>query len=246
MKTTVHTRQSALFMLLLALIALVALTLPYAFNLTWATPGAPDHQLTYRQDSLTWDSATGVNGDGSARLTLFQNQYDSVRSENGSTIAPGTSGHNTIRLKNAVSGAVRYTAVLYRLGAADVPVQPVLSGASAAETSQFALPEGVQNSDVVRAVTGTLSGNSVENLDVDWTWPYEADADAVDTAAGSENASVTLGLYVIVQDENTYEVLTPRTGDTAQTNLALVLFILSLLGVAVLSAWFLYQRRQSR
>lgn len=258
MRTTVHTRRGALFMLLLALIALVALTLPAAFNLTWATPGQPDHQLTYRHANLSWDRATNISADGVAQLSLFQAHYDNVRASSA-VMAPGTNGHNTIRLKNIVSGPIRYTAVLYRVNdGSEVPVIPDLTGEGAEDTQDYVLPSGVSDAKVVRAVTGILRGNSVQDLDVDWLWQYEVDdeADRYDTALGDETAlaDVTLGLYIVVEDNNVYRsggggvvgIVTPKTGDSARITLSFALLIASVSGIAALAVWQYCTRRRER
>lgn len=218
MKMTAHTRRGMLFMLLMTLIAMVALTLPHALNLTWAALDDYDHQLTYRRNELTWDSATGIDPDtGAARLTLFRAHYENVDSAEGKVFAPGTSGHNTVRLRNTVKGGVKYTAVLYRIDdSGTVPVEPQLTCVSrnrdtykAVDPAKLRLPDRLKDVDVISAVTGTVSANSTVDFDVDWLWRYEVDAaqDAADTGLGNERElkNITLGLYIVVEDSNHYD-----------------------------------------
>lgn len=261
MNTTVHTRRGRLLMLLLALMALVALTLPRALGLTWASPEEPDHQLTYRQWDLKWDKNTGIDPDGTARLTLFKAHYDNVDSAAGKVFAPGTAGHNTVRLKNTVWGPIQYTAVLYRISAeSTVPVAPGLSSVDSKtgqdilkDTTKYTLPESIKDAKVIRAVSGQVAGNSQVDLDVDWLWQYYVDAaqDAADTAHGNQEnlENVTLGLYIVVEDNNSYggnhyeEVIAPRTGDGFALNLYLVVMIAALAGIAAVAAVFWRQRK---
>ena len=141
--------------LLLALAVLALLSLPLAVNPAWAAPGtSPDHVLTYNQNSLRWDSATGINADGTAELTLFDANYNKVESVDGrKVVAPGTDGSNMIRLVNNVSGRIRYTAVLYSIKTDPrIPVQPSLDGTGMYDTASYQLPAGVTGAEVIRAV----------------------------------------------------------------------------------------------
>lgn len=59
----------------------------------------------YARGSLKWDSATGIDANGVACLSLFDIAYENVRSDDGDKlVAPGTSEQSVIRLKNGVSG----------------------------------------------------------------------------------------------------------------------------------------------
>ena len=250
-------RPGVLLMLSLVLFALVALTLPYALNITWALPGeGADRQLTYRTNELTWDSDSWINEDGAVQLSLFHKHYNNVKGETGKVVAPGTNGGTRVRLQNTVSGPIRYTAVLYRVrGDLSIPIDLYLGGINTAgqapqDAETYALPSGAKPSDVVRAVSGTVEGYGVQELDVSWEWPFDlsAEQDAVDTAYGSDAPlhNLTVGLYITVEDENTGVTTTPKTGD--RNDLGLYLFILALcaLGVVLSALWEYRQYRRSR
>lgn len=232
--------------LLLALAVLALLSLPLAVNPAWAAPGtSPDHVLTYTQNSLKWDSATGINADGTAELKLFDANYNNVESADGSkVVAPGTDGSNMIRLVNNVSGRIRYTAVLYSIKTDPrIPVQPSLSGTGMYDTASYQLPAGVTGAEVIRAVRGTVAGHGLQDFDINWLWNYEVtDAqDVTDTELGNAAAaamkeqtdgdSVTVGFYIVVEDSNNYYV--PKTGDDSHIAMYLAFMLIAAAGAAV-------------
>ena len=232
--------------LLLTLAVLALLSLPLAVNPAWAAPGtSPDHVLTYNQNSLKWDSATGINADGTAELKLFDANYNNVESADGSkVVAPGTDGSNMIRLVNNVSGRIRYTAVLYSIKTDPrIPVQPSLGGTGMYDTASYQLPAGVTGAEVIRAVRGTVAGHGLQDFDINWLWNYEAtDAqDVTDTELGNAAAaamkeqtdgdSVTVGFYIVVEDSNNYYV--PKTGDDSHIAMYLAFMLIAAAGAAV-------------
>ena len=232
--------------LLLALAVLALLSLPLAVNPAWAAPGtSPDHVLTYNQNSLKWDSATGINADGTAELTLFDANYNKVESVDGrKVVAPGTDGSNMIRLVNNVSGRIRYTAVLYSIKTDPrIPVQPSLDGTGMYDTASYQLPAGVTGAEVIRAVRGTVAGHGLQDFDINWKWLFEvADAqNATDTELGNaaaaamkeqtEGDSVTVGFYIVVEDSNNYYV--PKTGDDSHIAMYLAFMLIAAAGAAV-------------
>ena len=232
--------------LLLTLAVLALLSLPLAVNPAWAAPGtSPDHVLTYNQNSLKWDSATGINADGTAELTLFDANYNNVESVDGrKVVAPGTTGNNVIRLVNNVSGRIRYTAVLYSIKTDPrIPVQPSLSGTGMYDTVSYQLPAGVTGAEVIRAVRGTVAGHGLQDFDINWLWNYEVtDAqDVTDTELGNaaaaamkeqtEGDSVTVGFYIVVEDNNNYYV--PKTGDDSHIAMYLAFMLIAAAGAAV-------------
>ena len=232
--------------LLLALAVLALLSLPLAVNPAWAAPGtSPDHVLTYNQNSLKWDSATGINADGTAELTLFDAKYNNVEAVDGSgVVAPGTDGSNMIRLVNNVSGRIRYTAVLYSIKTDPrIPVQPSLGGTGMYDTASYQLPAGVTGAEVIRAVRGTVAGHGLQDFDINWLWNYEVtDAqDVTDTELGNAAAaamkeqtdgdSVTVGFYIVVEDSNNYYV--PKTGDDSHIAMYLAFMLIAAAGAAV-------------
>lgn len=232
--------------LLLALAVLALLSLPLAVNPAWAAPGtSPDHVLTYNQNSLKWDSATGINADGTAELTLFDAKYTNVEAVDGRrVVAPGTDGSNMIRLVNNVSGRIRYTAVLYSIKTDPrIPVQPSLDGTGMYDTASYQLPAGVTGAEVIRAVRGTVAGHGLQDFDINWLWNYEVtDAQNVtDTELGNaaaaamkeqtEGDSVTVGFYIVVEDSNNYYV--PKTGDDSHIAMYLAFMLIAAAGAAV-------------
>ena len=209
---------------IISLALVCVITFPFAFNLTYSLPGAKaDRTLTYKTGSLTWDSKTKVNSDGTAVLSMFKSNYDNtVDSSNGDkVVAPGTANTENIRLLNTANNSISYTAVLYRLDSTSVPIQADLSDDNAQETDNYSLPSGVNKSDVIKAVAGTSSASTVNMLSVNWSWDFSgannvnSDAsngaansttkqtsDEIDTAFGnaSEADVVEYGVYVVVTD----------------------------------------------
>lgn len=221
---TTHTRW--LLPAVLILFILEIFTLPFVIELTYAGRSeAPDHTLTYTPGSLRWDSRTDIERNGAARLSLFDARYGkTVNAENGDkVVAPGTDGSNIVRLKNSADKSVHYTAVLYESKeSASLPVEARLRGNGFADTTAYRLPRGVKDADVLRAVRGQIGRGEIQDFDVDWLWDYEDGAaqDAVDTYLGDKAAKgnaddVTVGLYLVVEDDNG-DVLPsrPQTGDT--------------------------------
>ncbi len=238
------TRRGILAAAIVVLFAAALFTFPYAFNLTWALPGADsDRTLTYRTGSLTWDSAADIDASGVIRLSMFRSSYDNVSAEDGKNVlAPGTEKTTCIRLLNTAGGSIRYTAVLYRLDETGVPVLASLSGADAAVTTAYTLPGGVKAEQVVNAVSGTVSGSSVKTVDIDWQWAFSVDdaADRDDTQRGNQSQldEVRYGLYIVVEDDN-YDggLVPPKTGDNAHMMLWFILAVAALCAMAVLAVW---------
>lgn len=231
---------------LLVLVVLTAVTLPLALSPAWAAPaGVPDRVLSYGINRLTWDSAASIRPDGSAELSLFSANYPNVASsDGGKVIAPGTNGHNTIRLKNNSGGMIQYTAVLYAIKSSPaIPVTPTLSGAYLTDTTRYLLPAGVDSSNVLRAVSGSVRAFGLQDFDISWLWNYYAgDAqDRTDTALGNAAAhgpltlgtadNITVGLYIVVEDNNIYYY--PKTGDDTPIALYAGLMTAAAAGTAV-------------
>lgn len=177
----------------------------------FAEDAGPDHTLTYATGKLSWDDATGIDPNGSAVLSLFGTQYQNVLSENdGRVVAPGTEGENVVRLKNDVSYPIKYVAVMYRMSdEATLPVLPELSqDAAFSEAETYPLPDGVQNGQVVRAVTGMIDGREVQDFKIEWSWRYfeSEERDSSDTALGNQASNgdaavVKAGLFIVVEEE---------------------------------------------
>ena len=191
----------------LTLLLIQLILLPAALGVTYASSGTrPEHILTYTTGRLTWDSATETDGQGAARLELFRRSYDNVNAANGkNVIAPGTAGETVVRLKNNTGRTVSYTAVLYEKKTnAALPVTSALTGEAFADTTSYVLPDGVDEGQVVRAVSGTVGGNQRQDFSILWSWLFEVSAqqDAADTALGNAATDVEeLGFYLPVTDQ---------------------------------------------
>lgn len=79
------------------------------------------------------------------------------------------------------------------------------------DTYDYILPRGAEESDVIRAVTGTVGGGMIQDFDIHWFWLFEeSDAqDIIDTwlgdkAAFTEADDITIGLFIVVEDYNSY------------------------------------------
>lgn len=199
----------------LILFLLEIVLFPFAAQLTYAGRSeSPNHILTYTTGNLVWDDATDIDtATGAAMLDLFSNQYENVQSDNGdSVVAPGTGNTGIVRLKNDVSRTITYVAVLYCVKESEtLPIWPVLAENEAftqLETEGCPLPDGVAESQVVQAVTGTVGDEQIQDFDIAWQWNYydNDQRDAVDTVLGNKAAfvepdDVTAGLYIVVEED---------------------------------------------
>lgn len=184
----------------------------------------PAHVLSYTTGRLTWDSATGIDENGAAVLSLFADAYQNVLSENGErVVAPGTDGSCTVRLENRMGYAISYIAVAYRIKEAEtLPVEPEFSCEGAEDTGSYPLPEGVEDAQVIRAVRGELSGGQSADFRLDWLWEYY-ESDAPD---GPGDTDDTDGGYIRPE--------VPKTGDESAAWLYLALIFLGGAGLALL------------
>lgn len=207
----------------LILFLLEVLLFPLAVGVTYSGRSeSPDHVLTYTTGKLTWDSATHIQKNGAAELTLFDANYHNVESDNGDkVVAPGTEGFNIVRLKNKVNRSIRYVAVMYCIKDEDeLPVEPTLTGKNFTDTRSYPLPDGVSRDQVVRAVTGVVRGGEIQDFDLQWHWNfYDSDKrDQIDTALGDRAAfltpdDVTAGIYIVVEDEGPNRPIDPEDPD---------------------------------
>lgn len=244
-------RKSWLLPAVLILFILEVFTLPFVLGITYSGRSeSPNHVLTYTENKLTWDSATGIDENGVAELSLFNSIYRNVQAQNDEkVVAPGTDGSNIVRLKNSVSGSVTYTAVLYELKSnPDVAVEAGLTAEGAADTDSCALPDGVKAENMIRAVTGTIGSGQIQDFDIRWMWNYYADEqqDVIDTALGdkSESDDVTVGLYITVEDNNSYVTPEPpQTGNNTDLGMYVGLMVVSAL---ILLFLFISRRRERK
>lgn len=236
----------------LILFLLEVIMLPFVVELTYAGRSeGPDHILTYTTNSLVWDSATGIDEHGVVQLNLFDTMYDGTVDGNGDkVVAPGTEGCNIVRLKNECDRTVTYTAVLYRIRTNDLlPVETELVG-EYTDTDVYQLPTQVEEEHVIRAVTGELPADQIQDFDISWIWEYSSseEQDRIDTILGSaeEADQVTVGLYIVVEDEGgTVNPEPPITGDDSRMAMYLTLMGISLC-VLLLLLWDRRKREQTK
>lgn len=216
-------KQSWILPAVLVLFILEICLLPVVVWFTYADRSeAPNHVLTYSDKQLVWDNGTGIDENGVARLDIFDAEYDSAKSKDGqNVIAPGTEGFNFIRLRNASNGEISYTAVLYSISDTEVlPVGVAIEGGGFADTENYILPQGMNdNAEVIRAVSGTVAKDRVQDFDILWQWDYYEDSmqDVIDTYLGNrafteEADRLTVGLWITVSGEDG-ETELPKTGD---------------------------------
>lgn len=226
----------------LVLFLMLVATFPFVASITYSgRSDSPDHILTYTKNKLTWDNGTKVDANGVGELSAFEATYGNTNADNGANVvAPGTEGYDIVRLKNSVSGTISYTAVLYEIKTNDdLAVEATLGGTGFSDTSSYSLPDGVSADDVVRAVTGKLGGGQVQDFDIDWLWNYTEgeQQDIIDTRLGDNAAlgsadDVTVGIYIVVEDNNSY--VKPGAPDTGDSFTNLYYILLAVCGFALL------------
>ena len=237
----------------LILFILEVLTLPLVLDFTYAgRSDGPDHILTYKTGSLLWDSATGIDEHGVAKLSLFDTIYDDTVDGNGDdVVAPGTEGMNILRLKNDSQSEITYTAVLYCIKTNDeLPVEVALQGEKFTDTDSYSLPYEISEEHVIRAVTGNLPKDQIQDFDISWLWQFdtEEEQNRIDTILGNKEKldNVTVGVYIVVEDDGyTTQPEPPKTGDDG------IAMYLTLMGISfvvlVLLMWDRYiQRKRSQ
>ena len=184
-----------------------------------------------------------------AALDLFDAVYPNVESADGeNVVAPGTEGSSIVRLKNSVKGSVKYTAVLYRIRTSEnLPVEAGLGLEGHTPAESYGLPQGVEESQVIKAVKGSIRGGEIKDFDISWLWDYyeSAEQDRLDTLLGIEPEAdrVAVGLYIVVEDNNSYTNPTlPQTGDDSRIGMYLTLMGIS----GVLLILLLIDRRREK
>ena len=223
---------------ILILFILEVLTLPLVLGFTYADRNeTPNHILTYTPGKLTWDSAAGIDENGAAELDLFDAVYPGIESADGSdVVAPGAKGYSIVRLKNSVTGSVKYTAVLYRICTnKDIPVEAELIGSSFTDTDNYPLPDGVAAHQILQAVTGTVNGGEIQDFDISWIWEYETSAAQNEINTFLNNTGeVTVGLHIVVEDNNSY--FTPQANSKRNIGMFFVLILIILI-ILILLLW---------
>lgn len=234
----------------LILFILEVLTLPLVLEITYAgRSDGPDHVLTYTANALVWNSATGIDEHGVAKLTLFDTLYDGTVDGNGDkVIAPGTEGLNIIRLKNDSPNDITYTAVLYCIKTNDaLPVQVFLQGEKFTDTDSYSLPYEISEEHVLRAVTGKLAKDRIQDFDISWLWDYELGEmqDQIDTLLGDmdEMDNITVGIYIQVEDNG--NIVNPEPPPTGDSGFAMYLTLMGISLVAlILLCWDRHSQRK--
>jgi len=238
MSSFVQKQRQWLLPAILILFILLVVTFPFVTQLTYSGRSeSPEHVLTYTTGELAWDNATEVNADGAAELTLFSAEYDNVLSLNGdSVVAPGTSSSDIIRLKNDAGGPVTYTATVYSIRSSDsLPIDVSLSGKNFTDTETAVLPEGVSADTVIRSVTGTVASGTIQDFDINWQWIFTegavqdtADSELGNNAAAGNPEDITVGIYIVVEDDNKIvEPEIPETGDSSTMGIYIALIAIS-------------------
>ncbi len=218
MKKKAIYRRGILATLIVILFLVAAITFPYAFNLTWSAPGASyDRSLTYKDGKLTWDSSAEIDESGAIKLSMFESNYGNVKSSDGSkVVAPKTGKETGVRLINAASEEISYTAVLYRTDDTGVPIVATLSGEeniasnestdNESDGEEITLPTDVDESMVVDTKKGVIAGGKLDTVDITWAWrtAQGASDDALDTALARADVTNKVGykLYITVEDVN--------------------------------------------
>lgn len=186
---------SALLCAIFVLLAAAIITFPFAFNITWAMPSVADRTLTYEPGQLTWDNTEEIDAQtGIMHLPIFSTSYKDIASSatSDNIVAPKTEKSTLVNLLNTANNQIEYTAVLYRTDASSVPLNATIT--TGTDTSDYVLPNGVTQEQVVSAKQGTLASTSTENIEIYWKWDGTASSDANDTnAAAGANANASAG-----------------------------------------------------
>ena len=235
-----------LFPALLALFILEILLLPMMVTLTYPTRSVnPEHILTYTPNRLMWDGNTEVRSDGSAELSFFETMYQNVNAESaGKVLAPGTEKDSVIQFINKAQNSVRYTAVAFVLKSDPrLPATAEMSGDGFSDTADYTLPDGISPTSVIRAVNGSVPGGGKQDFNSDWSWAFEDEADIdardrLDTYLGNLAADgraylITIGFYLVVEDNGKTVEPSPQTGDNTPLLGYVTLMAISGAGVVI-------------
>lgn len=225
---------------LLMILVLTVMLLPFSLSFAYAGRSEEvDHILTYDDHVLTWDQNTIVDSSGSAKLNVFDKQYENVQSKNEEKIiAPGTQNTNIIRLKNSDNTDIDYTAVFYYINEEEtLPVYPEVNGDGFTLLTDYSLPEYIDQNQVIKAIQGTLTSNQIQDFDIDWLWQYYEDGqrDLLDTDLGNNAAfafadEVEIGVYFVVEaDDMTIHAKPAKTGDEHHFWLYIILMGISVM-----------------
>ena len=115
------------------------------------------------------------------------------------------------------------------------------TGENISDTGIYFLPEDTYEYQVVRAVTGIVDQESLQDFEIDWKWDFDLDEDQdiVDTEIGDDTMlkeadQLTVGFHIMVSDDGptvkaedkTY--VFAETGDSFDGRYMILLLITSL------------------
>ena len=196
---------------MIGLVSTQLVLMPFIFKKIYTQrPRSDERIVSYDRGELNFGTEFEFTQNGDIQLELFDAEYPSVTSRDGDkVVAPGTDGHDTVQFTNNVHGEISYTAVLYMIrDSEDLPVKAELMGVNFDDTDKYSLPDGVDQSQVIPAVSGKLSPDEVVNFELFWNWDfYESDErDTLDTFLGDkeESDNIILGMNLVVVDNNVY------------------------------------------
>lgn len=228
----------------LILFICTALTLPLILVLTYAGNSAkPTHTLELKNSQLTWGSDTDILEDGSADLSLFSSYYDNVNADNGErVVAPGTAAEALIKFINKSGHTVTYYAYLYeRKSDPSLPVTSSMTSGASTVVTKYSKPDVLKDETVLTVLKGTVTNDTVVDFAIDWNWLFEVDdaQDVIDTYFGDKAAKeraddVTVGFYLVVEDENGN--ITPDPPPTGDHTVKYVLALLVISGIVLIIA----------
>lgn len=199
----------AVIVTLVAALAILIFGVTYAAN----SSDTPIHVLHYDTGRLYWSHGSErIDERGVYKLSLFESL---PTGEDGEKIlSPGDAYKNTVELRNKTGHEVSYTAVLYKISGDNVPIITDFSNISSSHNEEFyTLPAGVADSDVVRAVSGTIGAREIQSFEIDWKWEYfvSEEQDKIDTALGNlEYSDVVMGVWITVDDPSTVTPIPPK------------------------------------
>lgn len=236
---------SWLLPIILILFISAIMTLPIVFWNTFASKNTdPTHIVTYENYRLNWDNTTEVDNNGVAILDLFSNRYTNVISSNNETvIAPGTSSNATARLFNKSENKISYVAILYETTESnEIPINITMECSNSSEISDYKVPDSIAGKNILNTVEGILTPNTFEDFNISWVWDFYTDdyQDSIDTKLGSELPKMSIGLYLVVIDDN-IEIV-----DTGDNNFLILYYIIVFAVLAILLLKYKFRENKQK
>ncbi len=237
------------------LFILECIILPSMLGMTQCTnKGIPEHILTYTTGRLIWDINTKIDSSGSAKLSLFENNYGILEgTDSVPIILPGMDNKCFVHLNNSTKNDVNYTAVLCERKSENlIYLKTRMNCSNSVDTNDYKLPDTASDCKVIKAVTGTLCGKEIQNFDIECFWDYQGkseeeieesittDLDSISVLNPGE--SIFVGLYITIEDNG--KTVFPQTGDTMSVySVYTILIVFSFLALGVL--WIILRRKKS-